>query len=337
MMRSRISRLLCGAVLAAPFAVAPAAADPVADFYRGKQITIVVGTALGGSYGFYSRLMIEYWPKYIPGNPTFILQGMSGAGGRAAANYMANVAPRDGTKLGMPLYLTPMNQALKQPNIQYDVTRFQWIGSMANIVSVLAVRDDSGVKTIEEAQRKEVIMGATGRASETFTLPTVANRILGTKFKIISGYKGTDEIDIAIERGEVQGRGGSWASLKQGGRSKNLILLAQVGVIPDTELKGLPRLLDYARSADDKAALELLSGGAALARAFYAPPEVPKERVDALRRAFDATMKDPAFRAEAQKRDVAISPVSGAEVEAVVARIIATPSSVIERVAAILK
>jgi tripartite-type tricarboxylate transporter receptor subunit TctC len=314
-------------------AAQPAAAQPAID----RPVTIYVAGTAGGGIDLYGRAVGRHLGRHIPGNPTVTVQDMPGAGGIRAANYLAEQAPRDGTALaifaGGPI-LEPLIGA-RSPG--YDMSQFTWIGAAAKDVSVCVSWGASRFKTIDDAKKQQMVVAGTGAGSETDTWPVILNDVLGTKFKVVTGYLGSQETMVAIERGEADGRCGlSLSSLKTAKpdwlRDKKVNVLLQFALEKSPELPNVPLVFDLVSKPDDRQMLELLVGPTAMARPFAAPPAVPADKAGALRRAFDATMKDPEFLAEAAKMQADISPTAGEEVQKLVARIYATPRPVIERV-----
>ena len=329
-------RLLAALALAAASA-APAAADPVADFYSGKRVTMIIGYGTGGGYDEYARMLARFIGEHIPGKPVLVPQNMPGAGSRQAANWLYNVAPKDGTVIATLSQSTPTDQALGQPGIQFDVRKFNWIGNMIVVNNVLGIWHTAGVKTLEEATAKPLNIGATGASSPSVLYPQVSNNLLGTQFKIIAGYPGGGDINVAMERGEVDGRGSdSWASVKSTKpawiRDHLVNFLFQVGVRREPDLPDVPLWSELGRDAEQRQVLEVLSGDVAVGRPFLTAPGVPPERVAALRRAFDDTMKDPKFIAETAKAHMDIKPLSGAELQDVASRIASPSPDIIARV-----
>jgi tripartite-type tricarboxylate transporter receptor subunit TctC len=310
------------------------AADPVEDFYKGKAIDLYIGFTEGGGYDLYARLVGRHMAKHIPGQPRVVPKQMVGAGSRTAAAYVYNVAPRDGTVLATADQSLPIQQALGE-DIKLDSNKFNWIGNPNADINTLAVWHTAGIKTIDDAKKKEVVVGATG-PNTSAQYPQVLNSLIGTRFKIITGYPGGTDVNLAMERGEVMGRGSNaWASWKSTQadwlRDKKIIILVQIGLKKADDLQDVPLLMDLAANPDDRAALMLLSAGTAIGRPLFSTPGVPKERVDALRRAFDATMTDPAFLADAKAADLDLNPVGGEELQKVVADVVATPAPVAKR------
>jgi tripartite-type tricarboxylate transporter receptor subunit TctC len=310
----------------------PARADPVADFYHGKQISLVMGTTPGGGYDAYGRLVARFLGSHIPGRPDVIPKDMPGAGGLTMANYLYNQAPKDGTEIG-----EPQNGAVFEKLFQilspggktalFDADKFGWIGSADQTVFVTVTWYTSPVKTLADAEVKEATLGATGPGTDNYLLAVLSNKIFGTKFKIVNGYDGASAVDLAIERGEVEGAAGKdWTTITATHpdwiRDKSINILVQMGLKPHPDLQGVPSALDLAPTPQDKEVLELVFAKYGMSRPFMAPPGVPPERLAALRAAFDETMADSSFLAEAEKEGMEIRPVSGPDVQALVSRIL---------------
>ena len=338
-MRSFRAALIALMALAA---TAQAKAQSVADFYRGKTVTLLVGVSAGGEYDFLARLAARYMGKHIPGNPTVVVQNMVGAGGISEANYLYNVAPKDGTYIGMIQNALPTMQAVGVPGPQFDSSKFNWIGSIAPTVETLAVWHTSGVTTIDQAREKEIIIGAVGRGGITYTFPLMMNEFAGTKFKIVVGYPGGNDVNLAMEKGEVGGRGSnSWASWKSGHpqwiTEHKIYILVQVALERSADLPDVPLMMDLAKNDEDKQVLRFLSADMGISRAFATTPGVPADRLAALRSAFEQTMKDPEFLAEATKSGMDIAPSSGDVAEKIAASMLATPPNVVKRAKEIME
>jgi tripartite-type tricarboxylate transporter receptor subunit TctC len=309
--------------------------------FAGETIEILVGTGVGSTYDAYARLLADYMPKHLPGKPTMIVKNQPGAGGARATSYLYNVAPKDGTVLGVVQQNLPLFQVLSPGQANFDMGKMNWIGVLTDISSVIAVSGATGVKDIAGAKSKEIAMGTTGRGSETYQIPTLMNELLGTKFKTISGYKSVSDMDLAIERGELQGRGGSllsWTSRKPDWiRDGKIKFIVQIGLERDKELPdSVPLLADLAPDAQTRKMLELVSSAGAVGRSLVAPPGVPAGRVAALRAAFDATVADPEFIAANTKRNMPINPTSGAKVQKIVEDTVSAPPEVAQRLRKLL-
>jgi tripartite-type tricarboxylate transporter receptor subunit TctC len=309
-------------------------ADPVADFYRGKTITGLIGTVVGGEYDLHTRLTLRFIGKHIPGNPTIVAQNMAGGGGIIMANYLYNVPPKDGTYLGVLNNGYALAQAFGDAQLKIDTTKFFWLGTIAPTIEVMTTWHTTGVKTIEDAKRTEVVIGATGKGSIIYNFPKMINELIGTKFKIVLGYRGGNDVNVAMERGEVGGRDNTWSSWKSTKphwlAEKKINILVQGGPTAK-DLPNVPNVEDLARNEDDRRVMQLIVSGSHLGRPLVTTPGVPPERVKALRDAFAATMKDPEFLAAAAQAKVEVAPILGHELQAYVERTLSTPKPLIER------
>jgi tripartite-type tricarboxylate transporter receptor subunit TctC len=321
-------------------AVLSAQADPVADFYRGKQLTLVIGTSAGNDYDFRGRLIARYMGHHIPGEPVIVPQNMPGAGGIKAADWLATIAPRDGTAMHMIMTNMMAAQAIGTHGVQFDTRKFRWIGNTTSTPNVINSWYTSGITNIEQVKTQELVVGApAGTAGVIY--PTVMNALIGTKFKIVTGYPGGNEVNLAMERGEVQGRGSnSWASWKSTKpewiAQKKIIILVQVGIERDPDLRDVPLLLELAGNDLDRKLLTFLSTETAISRSLVTTPDVPPERVVALRRAFDATMKDPQFLADAEKAKMDIRAMTGEQSQIIADSIVNTPPEIVARAKVVL-
>ncbi len=320
-----------------------AAAQSVDDFYKGKTVEFVIGLSAGGGYDVYARLVARYMAAHIPGKPQIVAKQMTGGGSRVAANYGYNIAPKDGTVLVMPDQSLPLQQALGDPTVKFDSTKLNWIGNPIADNNTLSAWHGTGVTRWEQARDRVMSLGATGPNTSAW-YGQAMNVMVGTKFKIIMGYPGGNEINLALEKGEVDIRGSnSWSSWKVTrpdwvlGANKKLNVLVQIGLKRDPLLADVPLLMELPTDSDDQAALRLLSAPTTIGRPLFAPPNVPGERVKALRAAFDATMKDVAFVEEAKKAQLDLQPVSGEELQKIVDEIVATPPRVVERLKTVLE
>ena len=314
-----------------------ARADDVADFYRGKRINLVIGYGTGGGYDTYARLLARFIGKNLPGNPNVIAQNMPGAASRGAANWLFNVAPRDGTAIAMLSQSTPVDQALGAAGIQFDARRFNWIGNMVVVNNILFVWAQTGVRSIEDARHKPLAIGSTGASSPSVLYPQVSNNLLGTKFRIVSGYPGGGDINLAVERREVDGRGSdSWASLKANSSrwlNERLVnILFQIGPHREVDLPDVPLWRELGQTDEQREILDILSGDIAVGRPILTAPGVPADRVRALRKAFDDTMRDPQFIESAAKANMYLNPMAGEELQEIAGRIASPSPAVIEKV-----
>jgi tripartite-type tricarboxylate transporter receptor subunit TctC len=324
-----------------------AQAQATGDFFAGKQISLLIGTTPGGGYDAYARALSRYIGRHIPGNPAIIVKNMPGAGGLALANHLYNRAPKDGTEIatvqnGLPFEKLFYMLSPGGNNALFDSTKFGWIGSMTQTVFVTVTWHASAVKTLQDAMTTEVVLGASTPSADSYVLAMLSNNLLGTKFKVVHGYAGATEVDLAVENGEVQGEAGKdWTTLTstrpQWIRDKKVNILVQMGMKPHPDIKGVSMAIDLAKTPQDRQVMEVVFAKFGMSRPFMAPPELPAERLAILRSAFDSTVKDPAFLEEAKRLGMEINPVSGADVEALVTRIMNTPPALAERAREVLK
>jgi len=340
MHRMRWSTWIAAALVCCASIQAAAAEE---DFYKGKTISIVVGFAPGGGYDLYARLLARHLGSHIPGAPNVVVQNMDGAGSVRASNYVYVNAPKDGTVIAAVNQNMPMYQMLGGRAAQFDAAKFQWLGSMASSNSLLYTWHTSSAKSLADAKSREVVLGGTGTNSDSHIYPTLINNLLGTKFKMIHGYtRGGKDVHLAIERGEVEGRGGNtWASLLGSNRAwideKKLNFLVQIGFAPEPELKHVPLLIDLVKTEEEKQIVTVVTLPTFIGYAHWMSPEVPAGRVEALRAAYDATMKDAAFLADAEKGGVLLKPQRGKDIEALIQRAAAIPRAVVEKTARLLE
>jgi tripartite-type tricarboxylate transporter receptor subunit TctC len=331
--RIGVSALGAGMALAAM----DAGAQSVESFYKGKTLAITISSGEGGTNDAYARLIANTIGRYIPGNPTVVPRNMPGAGGLRAANYIHDVAPKDGTAMGVVQRAVMIQPLVDIQSATYSPAKMNWIGSTAREVSVGVVWTGStDVRTIQDAMKKEVIVGSSGVGNDTGAFPLVLNHFLGTKFKPIHGYKSGSEITLAFERGEVQGRvGWSWGSVKSRGqewlRDGKIKVLVQMGINKADDLQDVPLILDLARSQEDREAMMLIFSPTYVGWPTVMPPDVPADRVQAVRRAYDQAMKDPELLAMAAKQDLELDPMSGEDIQKVVGQLYALSPAVVER------
>lgn len=319
----------------------PLLADPVADFFAGKQMQFVIPTPAGGSYDAYGRLLAKYIVKYIPGQPSIVTVNMAGAGGIVGAQHVAMIAPKDGTVLtivSQGLLLLTADDQKDRAKIPFDIGAMSWIGNLSSSNHVVVTWHDSPVKTLADARARQSIMGASGAGSTSVIEPVLLNQLIGTKFKLVLGYPGSAELSLAMENHEIDGyAANTWASFKAFKPewiSNHLFnLIVQIGLAKDPELPDVPLALDLATNDLDRDALRILADVAAFGRSVATSPGVPAERVAAIRRAFDAALQDPAFKIEAVKEGLEISAMNGSEVEAVVNDVVRASPPVLDRVA----
>jgi len=315
-----------------------AKAQDVASFHKGKTVSVVIGSAAGGGFDTYGRLVARHIGAHIPGNPTVIAQNMPGAAGATAAYYVTTVAPKDGTVLGA---IHPGN--IIEPvlgdkrKVRYDPNSFQYIGNANPDVYVCVVRADAPVTTFEEARKTQLVMGSGGEAASTRDFPLLLNAVLGTKFKIVLGYSGNREVQLAIEKGEIHGQcGAAWSSVLathpdwfRSGLVKVLVQEASVGS-PDLDKQGVPKSVDFARTPQERQVLDLVYSQERFGRPYIMASEAPAERIAAMRKAFMDTFRDPAFLAEAKRMNLDVDPMSGDDLQALVRKVYETPADVAE-------
>jgi tripartite-type tricarboxylate transporter receptor subunit TctC len=326
------------------FALLPALAhaQSPAEFYRGKNVELYVGYSVGGAYDLYARVLARHLGKHIPGNPTIVPKNLEGAGSLRLANWLYNVGAKDGTALGTIGRGTAFDPLLGSKGAQFQADKFTWIGSANNEVSVCVAWKTSGIAKFEDTIEKELIVGGTGQAADTDQFPRILNGVLGTKFKIVSGYPGGNDITLAMERGEVQGRcGWSWSSVlathKRWIDDKLINVLVQLSLNKHPDLPNVPLVMDFAKGADQQQIFKLIFARQVMGRPYLAPPSVPKDRADALRKAFARTMEDPEFLADAEKSQLEITPVTGEEVDKLVKDLYQTPKALAAKAAELIR
>jgi len=335
-----MTRTLCALAALIAFVGTPtvpftALAQPVADFYRGKTISIYVGFPPAGGYDIYARMMAPYFARHIPGNPTITIMNMVGGSGVRAASYISNVTAQDGTSLGLFLDTTTIGKVLGGPG-DFDPVKLQWIGRIASTDSVAMVWHTAPAQTVEEAKRIEIAMAVTQPGTSTSMIAAALNDLVGTKFKLVRGYQGSPGMALAMERGEVHAMGGmSWDAVKTTKQDwltgKKARALYTFGMRRLADLPDVPALVDLAIDDQSRTILSLIGGGAEVGRALVAEPGTPPERTAVLRKAFMEAMNDPAFLADTKKRNLIVEPLSGSEVQKLIASAVATPAALVNR------
>lgn len=322
-------------LLAAPSA---ARADAVADFYKGKTITILSGFGAGGMYGLYSRVIIQHMPKHIPGNPKMIAQFMPGAGGVKAANYFMSAAPQDGTVVGLLSQSIALTQVLRGgTNVRYDAAKMHWIGSFDTVTNVLSVWNASTkARTFADLKTQELIVGAPGKGSIGYMNMEALRHLLGAKLKIIAGYAQVEDVDLAFERGEVAGRAATFISIETRKQDwhdqKKVTHLVQFALRRDKGYPDVPLAQDLTDDPEVKRLFRFLAAPSSIGRGFSMPPGTPSDRVAAMRIAFEKTVKDPAFLADAKARKLPIDWVSAKDIEEAVRETVTAPRALVEKV-----
>ena len=322
--------------------LAPARAEDVADFFRGKTVRIVVGVGVGSGYDLNARLLARHLPNYIPGHPAVIVQNQPGAGSLTMTNQLFVAGPFDGTAIGASFNGMPTTPLLQPAAAHFDPNKLNWLGSTNRETQVTYVWHTAPVRRLEDLKTTELIVGAQAPGSTQYDFPVLANALFGYRFKVITGYESTPKIHLAMERGEVQGNGATnWTTIKLLNANwideKKIRVLGQWGLKKHPELPDVPLVLDLAQNDADRQALRLALARLEYGRPFFLPPGVPAERVAALRRAFDAAMKDPELVAEAEKSKIEIDPLGGEAVAELVKQVNATPPDVVARVRAAME
>ncbi len=318
-------------------AATAAAAQDAAAFYKTHTLTLGSPNSPGGGYDIYLRALARHMGKYLPGNPTVVVQNMPAAGGMTLANQLYNTLPKDGSYIGMVRGTAIQEQVYQTPQVAFDGRKFAWIGNMNSDRDACIVSAGSGVHAIGDFYTHQIIVGASGVGAQSYSFPVVYQKLLGMKFKVISGYPGTPERMIALERGEITGACGISLSLLQSQFSRLLKegrvrLIAQGALRADPRYPDVPNILDQAKTADVRQALEFLYLPLALGRSLAAPPEIPQDRLAVLRQATAQTMQDPDFLADAKTLDIDIAPMGADETRAMVDRLFATPPAVVARI-----
>jgi tripartite-type tricarboxylate transporter receptor subunit TctC len=324
-------------------ALAPSArAQSPADFYKGKNLEIVIGYSVGGGYDLYARTIARHIGRFIPGNPTVIPKNMEGAGSLRLANWLYNVAPKDGTVFGTIGRGTGFDPLLGHKGASFDATKFTWVGSANNEVSICVAWHTTGIASVDDLLKKELTVGGTSSAADTDQFPKIMNGVLGTKMRVITGYPGGNDVGLAMERGEVSGRcGWSWSSVKSTQaawlRDKKINILVQLALAKHPDLPDVPLVTDLAKNDEQHQVLKLIFARQVMGRPFLAPPGLPADRAAILRKAFMDTLTDKDFLADAEKSQLEINPVPGDEIEKLVKEVYATPPAVAQRAATLLK
>jgi tripartite-type tricarboxylate transporter receptor subunit TctC len=335
--KTNLATILAAGVFAA--AAVPASAQTPEQFYKGKTITFYVGLSPGGGYDLNARLVAKYFGKYVPGNPTVIVKNMPGGGGLVMTNSVANAMDKDGLHIGAPQRGIPFEPLLGDAShAKYDPVKLNWIGSANADTSVAVVTKRSGVKNVEDLKKKEVIVAGTGVGTESVTVPYILRNILGFKYKVIAGYPGGSEMNLAMLRGEVDGRGTfSWTSLKAQKKewldTGEMTVLYQQGLRRHPDLPNVPLVTDLAQNETQRQVLTLQFTAFELGRPYFVADGVPADRVQALRRAFDATMKDKDLLADAEKQSLEVNPATGEEMTEMLKKVYATPKEIVTRLA----
>jgi tripartite-type tricarboxylate transporter receptor subunit TctC len=329
------------ALVALAFGAQATCAQQVAEFFRGKTVTMLIGYTSGGGYDLYARVLSKHMGRHIPGTPSIVPQNMPGAGSLRVANFLYNAAAKDGLTLGMIGRGMAMEPLIGASQPQYDARKFTWLGSGSDQVSLCVTWQSSRVKSWNDMLSTPFTVGGEGSGSDPDMFATMIRNLLGVKVRLVSGYPGGNEINLAMERGEVDGRcGWSWSSIKitkpDWVSGKKINLLLQMALRKSAELPDVPLIMDLARDERERQILRLILARQQMGWPFLAPPDLPVERAQALRRAFDATMRDPEFLAEARQRLLDVNPMSGAEIDKLVDELYRTPPDVVAATKAVI-
>jgi tripartite-type tricarboxylate transporter receptor subunit TctC len=330
--RAYLAIVAGAATLLMPMARDAAADD---DFFKGKDITLYVGSTSGGPYDAYARMLARHWGRHIPGNPNFVVQNMPGASGRRLMGHMQGVAPKDGTAIAAAHRALPFDPLMGVKS-KFDPTKVTWLGNANDEVNICIVWHASPIKTFADLRQREMVVGSGGSASTDTIYPHVMNALFGTKFRVVHGYEAAAQTHIAMERGEVDGRCGmTWDTLQaikpDWITGKKVRILVQFALEKHPDLPDVPSVFDFARNEEERQILALWSAPNKMGRPFYAPIELPKDRAELLRRSFDRTLKDPALLAEVKKTKLFVSPTTGEDIDALIKRIYATPKDVVAK------
>jgi len=331
---TKIFGFLAAVFTAATIASGTASADRVADFYKGKQLKIVVGYGPSGGYAVYCRQFAPYWEKYIPGNPTVICQFMPGGGGVKAANYMYNAGPKDGSAIQMISDYAAVAQLLRPKKVKYDARKIRWIGVLVPANPVVMVWHKAKVTSFDQLFKHELVIGLTGPLAQGGLNTSLMNKFLNTKFKRVTGYKSTGKVALLMEQGEVEATMSSWISLKA--RKHQLIMegkfipILQVGMTKAKDLPNVPLMRDYAKDDKTRQVLDITSAAAPFGRSFSVAPGFPDYLLEGLRKSFDEAVKDPDFLRTSKERNIEIDPAPGKSLEPVLAKLMNTPKEIID-------
>jgi tripartite-type tricarboxylate transporter receptor subunit TctC len=316
-----------------------AAAQTVEQFYKGKTVDFEIGYPTGGSNDAYARLVASHLGKHIPGAPAVVPRNMPGAGSFLAVNRIANTLPRDGTVIGLGAPTLALDERLGSQGVRFKTAELNWVGRVDSLINIVMMWNTSKVKTIADAQSIAATLSGTGAGSTVSIYPTVLNNVIGTKFKLVMGYRGSNEAMLAMERGEVEGHSTAWSAVKVAKpdwiRDKTVNIIVQFALKRHPELPDVPTAVELARSDEERAVLSAIMNASEVGTSFFTSPGVPADRLAALRRAFDATMKDPEFLAEAATIRLGVQPMTGEEVQKLVGEVSNLSPALLERVRAV--
>lgn len=328
--------LACTVMAAALAAASIAQAQSVEDFYKGKTVYMIIGYPPGGSNDLYAREVARFIGQHIPGHPNVVSQSMPGAGSLAAANHLYNIAAKDGTVMGLVAGTIPLEAALGAKNVKLKADKFSWIGRVSSSTNIVFTWHTSPVKTIQDATTTQSVLAATGASSTVTIYPEVLNKVVGTKFKMVMGYKGSAACMLAVERGEAEGHSTSYDGMNAAHpdwvKDKKINILVQIATKRDPEMKDIPTMIELGKTDDDKKVLRVVTSASEVGKAVFGPPGIPADRLAALRKAFDDTIKDPDFDADLKKLGLTLDPLSGQDLATLVAEVGNMPPDIFKRV-----
>ncbi len=332
---------MIGATVASSLAMGPAFSQSVADFYHGKTVTLIVGSGASGNDDLYARIFAKYFPKHLPGNPTMVVENQPAAGGLVAAGQIYNTQPRDGTVIAAVMRAIPTIPLISEQQVNFDSHKLNWLGSLSKETNIVIVMSNTPDMTFDDTFKRETVVGTTGGSSDSNVYALLLNQTLGTKFKIVGGYPGSPDLYLAMEKGEVEGRvSTTWTSLKgtkpEWIKDKKVRILAQMGMERNPELPDVPNVLDYVKNPEDRKVYEFLLSRQEGGTPYVAPPDVPADRLAALRKAFSDTAADPDFRAEIEKFGGTVEPMTGEDLQKLVDSYYTTSPDVLKAVKAAL-
>jgi tripartite-type tricarboxylate transporter receptor subunit TctC len=331
--RAGLAAIGCAAIL-----VTEAPAQTPEEFYRGRTIDLVIGYPPGGSNDVWGRLLARHLGRHVPGKPNVVPKNVPGAGSFLAVNQIFNVLPKDGTIIGIGAPTMALDEKLGSQGVRFKTAELNWVGRVDSLVNMVFTWKTSPVKTFADAQQREVTLSGTGAGSTVAIYPTVTNNVLGTQFKLIMGYRGSNEAMLAVERGEVEGHSTSWVALKVAHpdwvRDKSVAILVQYALRRHAELPDVPTAVELARNDEERAILRAVMNASEVGTAFFTTPGIPADRLTALRRAFEATAGDPEFRAEVERTGLTVNPISGEDLQKLVADVSSLPPDLLEKVRA---
>ena len=332
----RTNTLVAATIVAVAGTAMQAQAQTPEEFYKGKTIDFVIGYPPGGSNDVLGRVLARHIGKHIPGRPTIVPKNMPGAGSFLALNNVANVAPKDGTVIGIGAPTSPLDERLGTQGVRFKTAELNWIGRFDSLINIVFMWKTSPVRTFGDAQKQTATLSGTGAGSTVSIYPTVMNNVFGTKFKLVMGYRGSNEAMLAVERGEVEGHSTSWTAVKVAHpewlRDKSISILVQFALKRHPDLPDVPTAVDLARNDEERQILRAIMNASEVGTAFFTTPGIPADRLTTLRRAFDAAMRDPELLAEAEKLKVGVSPLTGEELQQLVAEVSNLQGSLLEKV-----